>query len=102
MDKFSVTINYHGRYGYIEYDPETKTANVVLDLPDQKTAVEHFLGQKLHLSIPEGTTIREFVAKDLDPLASLENFKTCITRLWVNTGVRVEWSMPPGMTESLV
>jgi len=102
MDKFSVTINYHGRYGYIEYDPDTKTAKVELTLPEQKAAVEKFLSQKLHLSIPEGETIREFVAKDLDPLGSLDNFKTCITRLWVNTGVRVEWSMPPGMTESLV
>ncbi|MDO4920654.1 MAG: hypothetical protein Q4E64_02335 [Phascolarctobacterium sp.] len=35
------------------------------------------------------------------PLESMESFKTSLTRLWGKTGVRVEWSMPPGMAENL-
>ena len=102
MDKFTVTINYRGRYGYMEYDPATKKANVVLDLPEQKAAAEKFLSEPVTLDLPEGTTIRDFVSKTLDPLSSQENFKLSITKLWFKTGIRVEWSMPPGMTESLV
>ena len=26
MEKFTVTLNHHAHYGYVEYDPETKTA----------------------------------------------------------------------------
>ena len=29
-EKYAVTINHHGKYGYIEYDPETKQADVHL------------------------------------------------------------------------
>lgn len=102
MDKFAVTINYRGRYGYLEYDPETKKANIVLDLPEQKAAIEKFLSEPVTLDLPEGATIRDFVSKTLNPLESLESFKLSITKLWFKTGIRVEWSMPPGMTESLV
>ena len=93
MEKFTVTLNHHAHYGYVEYDPETKTANVVLDVPEAKARVEEFLSK--------GETIRQFVTKTLMPLDSLENFKNCLGRLWFNTGVRVEWSMPPGAMDNL-
>ena len=51
--------------------------------------------------VQEGDTVRQFVTKTLDPLENLDNFKICLTRLWFNTDVLVEWSMPPGMTENL-
>ena len=35
MEKFTVTINYHGNYGYIEYDPDTKSAAVHLGVEEQ-------------------------------------------------------------------
>ena len=76
MEKFTVTLNHHAHYGYVEYDPET-------------------------LDLPEGETIRQFVTKTLMPLDSLENFKNCLGRLWFNTDVRVEWSMPPGAMDNL-
>ena len=79
MEKFTVTLNHHAHYGYVEYDPETKTASVVLDVPEAKARVEEFLM----------------------PLDSLENFKNCLGRLWFNTDVRVEWSMPPGAMDNL-
>lgn len=101
MSKFAVTLNYNCNYGYVEYDEETKTAAVTLSVPEAKARVEKFLAEPLTLDVPEGLTIRNFVTKTLNPLESLDNFKTCITRLWVHTDVRVEWSMPPGMAEKL-
>ena len=113
MEKFTVTLNHHAHYGYVEYDPETKTASVVLDVPEAKARVEEFLSKPLTLDLPEGETIRQFVTKTLMPLDSLENFKNCLGRLWLenfknclgrlwfNTDVRVEWSMPPGAMDNL-
>lgn len=101
MSKFAVTLNYHCNYGFVEYDEENKTAVVTLSVPEAKEKVEKFLSEPLTCDVPEGETIRNFVTKTLDPLASLDNFKTCLTRLWVNTDVRVEWSMPPGLAEKL-
>lgn len=101
MSMFTVTLNYHGNYGYVEYDSENKQAEVVLSVPEAKAKVEKFLSEKLTLDVQEGDTVRQFVTKTLEPLASLENFKICLTRLWFNTDVSVEWSMPPGMMENL-
>lgn len=101
MEKFSVTLNLKGVYGFVEYDPEAKAAAVTIASDEAKKLVEGFLAKPLTLEIPVGEDIRSFAERTLDPLASLENFKTCMTRLWVNTGVRVEWSMPPGLAETL-
>ena len=101
MSTFSVTLNYNCNYGFVEYNEESKTAVVTLPVAEAKAAVEKFLAIPLTLDVPQGETIRDFVTKTLDPLASLENFKVCLTRLWGPTGVRVEWSMPPGMAERL-
>ena len=49
MEKFTVTLNHHAHYGYVEYDPETKTASVVLDVPEAKARVEEFLSKPLTL-----------------------------------------------------
>ena len=68
---------------------------------EAKAKVEKFLNEKLTLDVQEGDTVRQFVTKTLDPLENLDNFKICLTRLWFNTDVLVEWSMPPGMTENL-
>lgn len=102
MEKFSVTLNYNGNYGFAEYDEATKTAAVTLPVLEARAAVEEFLRSPLTLDLPAGETIRDFATKTLMPLASLENFKTCLTRLWGRTGVRVEWSMPPGMAEKII
>ncbi|WP_405379026.1 hypothetical protein [Phascolarctobacterium sp.] len=101
MSTFSVTLNYNCNYGYVEYNEESKTAIVTLAVAEAKAAVEKFLATPLTLDIPQGATIRDFGTATLEPLSSLANFKTCLTRLWGKTGVRVEWSMPPGMAEKL-
>ncbi len=101
MNKFTVTLNHHGNYGYIEYDSDSKKAKVVLNDADAKARVEKFLSETLTLDVQEGETVRQFVTKTLNPLENLANFKQCITRLWFNTDVLVEWSMPPNSIENL-
>lgn len=101
MSTFSVTLNYNCHYGYVEYNDVTKAAAVILPVAEAKAAVEKFLVSPLTLDLPQGETIRDFVTKTLQPLESMESFKMCLTRLWGKTGVRVEWSMPPGMAENL-
>ena len=101
MSTFSVTLNYNCNYGFVEYNEASKTATVTLPVEEAKQAVEKFLATPLTLDVPQGETIRDFVTKTMEPLASLENFKVCLTRLWDQTGVRVEWSMPPGLAERL-
>ncbi len=101
MSKYAVTINFRGHYGYIEYDEATREAQVHFPLPEQKEAVETYLAEKQTFEIPCGDTIREFQEVTMDPLESLDNFQTCLTRMWMKTQVRVEWSMPPGMAEHL-
>lgn len=101
MSTFSVTLNYNCHYGYVEYNDETKAADVTLPVAEAKAAVEKFLASPLTLDLPQGETIRDFVTKTLQPLESMESFKLCLTRLWGKTGVRVEWSMPPGMADNL-
>ena len=101
MSTFTVTLNFNCNYGFVEYNEATKSATVTLPVEEAKAAVEKFLATPLTLDVPQGETIRDFVTKTLDPLSSLDNFKVCLTRLWGPTGVRVEWSMPPGMAERL-
>jgi hypothetical protein len=101
MKKFAVTLTYKCTYGFVTYDEETKTAEVTIASEEAKKLVEDFLAKPLTLEVPDGDDIRTFVEVTLDPLSSLENFKTCMTRLWVNTLVRVEWSMPAGLAETL-
>ena len=89
MEKYAVTINFHGHYGYIEYDREKKTAEVHLDAEAPKAAVEKYLREPHTVAVPVGPTIRDFQEMRLDPL------------MWDAIDVRVEWSMPPGMAENL-
>ncbi len=101
MEKFTVTINFHGNYGYIEYDPETKSADVHLSTEGPKADVERYLADAHTFKIAIGPTIRDFKEVTLQPLESVENFQLCLTRMWEAIDVRVEWSMPPGMAENL-
>lgn len=102
MTSCVVTLNYKCNYGFVEFDEATKTAKVTLEgAAEAKAAVEKFLKEPLTLDLPQGDTIRDFTTVTLEPLASTDNFKRCLTRLWGRTGVRVEWSMPPGMAEKI-
>ena len=99
MSNYAVTLNYNCHYGYVEYNEVDKTAVVTLPeaVAEAKAAVEKYLATPLSLDVPQGDTIRDFATITLEPLSSKEAF----TRLWGKTGVRVEWSMPPGMADDI-
>ena len=80
-----------------------ETHEMTVFIPDGEAAaqkVRDFLNQpgnwksygRMHLPFGEIT---------VDPRKSWEDCQQALTRLWVNTGVLVEWSMPPRMTNDL-
>ena len=103
MEKVKYTLNWDGNYGYVEYDEEAQAAQVVIEGAPTEiiNQVEEFLSKELTLDLPEGDNVRNFKTYTLKPLESLENFRVCLTRLWNESGVLVEWSMPPGMADKL-
>ncbi len=101
MAKFVVTLNYKANYGYVEYVEAASSARGVLPVAEKQLAVEEYLAERQTFQVPADTGVCNFVTRTLEPLASLENFKLCLTRLWVKTEVRVEWSMPPGMAGNI-
>ena len=103
MSNYAVTLNYNCHYGYVEYNEADKTAVVTLPeaVAEAKAAVEKYLATPLSLDVPQGDTIRDFATITLEPLSSKEAFQVALTRLWGKTGVRVEWSMPPGMADDI-
>ena len=97
MSNYAVTLNYNCHYGYVEYNEVTLPEAVA----EAKAAVEKYLATPLSLDVPQGDTIRDFATITLEPLSSKEAFQVALTRLWGKTGVRVEWSMPPGMADDI-
>ena len=102
MKTFAVTLNFNCNYGYIVYDLESKKASVMLAAQDAKNKIEEYLKKPVTMDIALGATIRDFKTVTVNPLESVETFKAAMTRLWNSTGVRVEWSMPPGIAEHLL
>lgn len=90
---YQVAIHYEKSFGRIEYNPETKTANVVLDNQAKREQVEQYLQQSRSM-LHAKATLREFERLEVQPLASLEAFKLALTKLWENTEVYVDWSRP--------
>lgn len=102
MSKYQVTLNSYCHYGYVEYDEETKKITVsIKDAPEAVKRVEEWLAVPQTIDVPGKNGIREFQTVTLKADESLDSFRTLLTRLWVNTDVRVEWSMPPGMADDL-
>ncbi len=93
MDKFRVTIHVGNDYGYIEYDPDEKNFSVVLANEEKRQQAIEFLSREHNIHVPH-SSLRDFTEEKIDPLASLENFKIVLTRLWVATSVFVDWSYP--------
>ncbi len=100
----SVTLNYHGHYGYLDYDEESHAMTVVIPDGNEEAeqAVRDFLNRPHTMDVPgdDGTTYH-FKQVTLDARNSWEECKQVITRLWGKTDVLVEWSMPPRMTNDL-
>lgn len=98
----SVTLNYQGHYGYLDYNDETKEMTVFI--PDEEEAAQKardYLAQPHTQEVPNGECTYHFGPVTVDAKNSWEECKEVLTRLWFNTGVLVEWSMPPRMTNDL-
>lgn len=92
-NKYSVAISCFSDLGYIEYDGDTKTANIVLANDVAKQKVETFLNTELTLQVPH-ETLHDFTTITINPLADVESFQLALTRLWEATTVHVDWSRP--------
>ena len=102
MAKNEFTINYEGHYGVVCYDDETK--EITARIPDNDAMAEkvvEFLSEPHTMDVPQKDIISEFQTITINPKDSLLDFKQTLTRLWVNTGVLVEWSMPPFAMDNL-
>lgn len=97
-----VTLNYNGNYGYVEYTEESKGLAICIpNSPEKEQEVEKFLTTPQTMDIPSKDSIREFETVTLTGTDNVRVFGIVLTRLWVNTGVLVEWSMPPRAVEEL-
>lgn len=94
MERFKVIVHYEDDYGYIEYDPTSKQATVVLPNEPKRRLAEEYLTSSQTIQLAEGTTLLEFQLKTFIPTDSLELFKQALTRMWEKTEVYVDWSRP--------
>ena len=90
---YSVAISFGDDLGYVEYDVENKTAQVVLANDEGKQKTEDFLKAVHEIEIPHNTLL-DFTVEKINPLESVKNFQLVLTRLWEATGVHVDWSRP--------
>ena len=90
---FSVAISYGKDLGVIEYDGESKTANVIFANEEGKKLVEDYLKTTREINVPD-KNLMDFKPKTVNPLADEESLKLSLTRLWNNTKVHVDWSRP--------
>ena len=90
---YSVAISFGDDLGYVEYDVENKTAQVVLANDEGKQKTEDFLKEVHEIEIPHNTLL-DFTVEKINPLESVKNFQLVLTRLWEATGVHVDWSRP--------
>ena len=78
--------------GYIAYDKDAKTVDVVLPDAQRVEQVRNYLQESQAVENAVGLDTYETV--DIHPLDSLENLKLALTRMWVRIGVQVDWSRP--------
>lgn len=98
----SVTLNYEGHYGYLDYNEETKEMTVFIpDAEEAAQRVRDFLAEPKTMEVPIDECTYHFGPVTVDAKNSWQECEQVLTRLWVHTGVLVEWSMPPRMTNDL-
>lgn len=92
-NKYSVAISCHSDLGYLEYDENTKMANIVLANEEAKKRVDDFLHTDLTIQIPH-ETLHDFTTVTIKPLENVDSLELALTRLWETTEVHVDWSRP--------
>lgn len=91
---FKVVIHFAAEYGQIEYDQQEKTVRVELNDSVKKQAVEQYLSGSHVIEDADGEDLRTFHAKNIMPTENLASLKLALTRMWLHTGVYVDWSRP--------
>lgn len=102
MAKHQITINYEGNYGIVELDDQLHIITAeIKGAPEKAAETVKFLAEPREVAVLVGPTIRDVQKKTVTAKDDLESFRLALTRLWVNTGVLVEWSMPPGAMDEI-
>ena len=90
---FCVAIHFEDDYGFIKYSETEKKVIVSLNHEVKRQEIIDFLNSEMEINLPN-ETLMDFSIKVIDPLASVNDLKIALTRLWDSTGVLVEWSRP--------
>lgn len=90
--KFSVAISHINDLGYLEYEPETKTVEVVFADDQYKQKVLDYLHTPVTLQLADDEN--NFTKVTIEPLASVEDLENALSRMWAATDVHVDWSRP--------
>ena len=103
MSLQSVTLNFHGHYGYLDYNEDTHEFTVCIQgQPEAEKAVRDFLSVPRTMDVPtDESCTYHFHSVTLNAKDGWDSCRQLLTRLWVNTDVLVEWSMPPRMAENI-
>lgn len=95
----SVTLNYNGHYGALDYNEETKELTVTIKGETQiEQKVMDFLAAPHKMEVPIDACTYHFEERTFLARDSWKDCQQVLTRLWVNTGVfgGVEHAAPHG------
>lgn len=93
QENFKVAVQYNDECGYVEYEQTSKTINVVFDNAATRQIIENYLAAEHTIRVP-GEGLLDFTEATIRPSDSVDNMKTALTRMWIKTGVHVDWSRP--------
>jgi hypothetical protein len=81
--------------GTVEYDPETKTATISLELGSkQAKQVKDYFNTEREFWIPESQEIDDYRIERAKPVENSEYFRQAMSMLYGVTGVYVLWDAP--------
>lgn len=93
MKQDKITISHGGKYGSIAFDPVNKSVAIVLEDSAVKSIILNYL-QKEHIINTPDQSATKFSNKKYYAFDSLDSFNVVMSRMWENTGVHVDWSIP--------
>lgn len=90
---FQVAIHYDSDNGFIEYDCDSKQIKVQLEDAAKRREVEDYLSTPQVIRAAQHTLV-DFTEWRAVPNADVRTLQLALARLWVTTGVHVDWSRP--------
>ena len=94
QENYKVSINVGPNYGYIQYNEQTKTIQVVFPNEKIKQLILDYLNKPQKINIPKNNSICEFEVQEKLAALSKEDFQLVLGRLWNTHKVHVNWSIP--------